>query len=255
MIANEVKTDGVLMLAKKTARRSIASGLFPFLSRYYRKHAETCPDAVLTLLGIANLSRRKDFATLARLADISDLEGAVLECGVYRGATLLGMAHRFRLRGLRDVKIFGCDSFEGFPEPTLDDAGENATLHPQARKGYFADTRYEGLHAHIRALGYADQITLVKGFFENTLQSLEGNTFSLVHLDVDLYSSYHTCLNWVYPRTIPGGYILFDEYDFSDDVYPGAKRAIDEFLADKPEKLERFPPPQVTVPRYFIKKQ
>ena len=254
MHANVAKTDGVLMLAKKKARRTIASGLFPFLSRYYSTHTETCPDSILTLLGIANLTRRKDFVTLARLTDTTAFQGAILECGVYRGATLLGMAHRLRLRGLRDVKIYGCDSFEGFPEPTQDDAGENAALHPHARKGYFGDTRYEELLAHIRALDFSDQITLVKGFFEKTLETLNETRFSLVHLDVDLYSSYQICLAWVYPRTLPGGHIVFDEYDFSEDVYPGAKRAIDEFLADKPEKLERFPAPQVTVPRYFIKK-
>ncbi|HET9232572.1 MAG TPA: TylF/MycF/NovP-related O-methyltransferase [Candidatus Eisenbacteria bacterium] len=255
MHADVAKSDDVLTLAMRTVRRTVASGLFPFLSRYYSSHATTCPDSILTLLGIANLTRRRDFVTLVRLVErIEDFQGAILECGVYRGATLLGMAHRLRLRGLHNVKIYGCDSFEGFPEPTQDDAGENASFHPHVHKGYFGDTRYERLLARIRALGYDDQIRLVKGFFENTLETLNGNRFSLVHLDVDLYGSYQTCLHWAYPRTLPGGYIVLDEYDFSEDVYPGAKRAIDEFLADKPEKLERFPAPEVTVPRYFIKK-
>lgn len=53
-------------------------------------------------------------------------------------------------------------------------------------------------------------------------------------LDCDLYESYKMCLSRLYPRIVPGGWIIFDEY-FSAK-YPGARRAVDEFFADRPEK-------------------
>jgi O-methyltransferase len=96
-------------------------------------------------------------------------------------------------------------------------------------------------------------VTLVKGYFEETLSAWGDRQFSVVHIDCDLYQSYLTCLDFFYPRMVPGGHIVFDEYDFIADVYPGAQKAIDEFLADKPEKITGFP--ESPIPRYFIVKQ
>jgi O-methyltransferase len=147
------------------------------------------------------------------------------------------------------VELIGCDSFEGFPEPHGKDARLDGTVHTRARRGALS-APVEVVAAKVRALGYERQIRLVKGFFEETLPLL-GDRFSLVHLDVDLYASYRTCLEFFYPRLLRGAYMVFDEYGESD-VYPGAKRAIDEFLADKPEGIARFP--EARSPRYFIQK-
>jgi len=179
--------------------------------------------------------------------------GLIVECGVYRGSTLMGMAHRLKALRSSNCTLAGFDSFEGFPEPTKEDALADGTFHARALKGVFADTSYGELRGKIEALGFDGQITLVKGYFEDTLHSWGDKQFSVVHLDCDLYPSYITCLNFFYPRVRPGGHIVFDEYDFSAPVYPGAQKAIDTFLADKPEKIQRF---QESVnPRYFIVKQ
>ena len=132
------------------------------------------------------------------------------------------------------------------------DARPDGTLHPQARRGVFGDVPLETLQARVRALGYEGQVVQVKGYFQDTLRTLPHERYSLVHLDVDLYGSYRTCLEYFYPRLQPGAYMVFDEYDFSAEVYPGAQRAIDEFLADKPERIERFE--EARHPRYFIRK-
>jgi hypothetical protein len=34
--------------------------------------------------------------------------------------------------------------------------------------------------------------------------------------------------------------MVFDEYDMAAPVYPGAQKAIDQFFADKPEKLQQL---------------
>lgn len=56
------------------------------------------------------------------------------------------------------------------------------------------------------------------------------NSFFFVHLDVDLYSSYETCLPYFYKRLVSGGVIGFDEYN--DPKWFGAKEAIDEFCLE-----------------------
>jgi O-methyltransferase len=192
-------------------------------------------------LDIADVSYRPNFVALAHAVKNAPIhKGAVIECGVFRGSTLLGIAHRLEVLGIRDAKLIGCDSFQGFPAPVQEDALEDGTFHERAQEGVFRETSYEALQSRIEALGYAQNIRLLKGFFAETLLQLSGVTFSLVHLDCDLYESYLSCLYFLYPRLVPGGFMVFDEYDTSASVYPGAKKAIDEFLLDKPEKLQRL---------------
>lgn len=235
-------------------RQVVARSAFPGAATYYRSFGAKRVPALLKLLGVADPAYRADFYTLCKLVgECARDGGTIAECGVYRGSTLLGMAHALKSNGASNWHLLGFDSFEGFPEPAPEDALSNGTFHPKARKGVFADTSYEGLQAKARALGYARDITLVKGYFENTLAQYADREFVAAHIDCDLYEGYKTCLEFFYPRLRPGGVLVFDEYDYSNGVYPGAQRAIDEFFRNKPEDVERLP--EARVPRYFIRKK
>ncbi len=131
--------------------------------------------------------------------------------------------------------------FVGFPEPTQEDSLADGTFHRSAMKGIFADTSFEELSGKVQALGFERDITLAKGYFENSLPAWSGENFAIVHLDCDLYPSYMTCLEFFCPRIKAGGFMVFDEYDFSAPVYPGAQKAIDSFFADKPQKCSALP--------------
>jgi len=210
---------------------------------YHATHG-AAPDLILKRLGIATSKRRVEFYTLERLVnEMPEVRGAVLECGVYRGATLLGMTHILGRRGI-GARVYGFDSFEGFPDPTPEDAQADGRLHADVRPGALGDTSYDTLMEHVRLLGWDRRITIVKGFFENTLSGIANEKFSVVHLDCDLYTSYMTCLEFAYPRMLKGSVIVLDDYRLPANVYPGADRAVDEFFADKPEKPERFAHPQ-----------
>jgi hypothetical protein len=209
----------------------------------YKLSPSSAPDLVLKRLGIATSARRIEFYTLERLlTEMPAVRGSILECGVYRGATLLGMTHILTKRRM-DVRIHGFDSFAGFPEPSREDAQPGGELHPDVRPGALADSALATLRERIGLLRWQDRIRLVPGFFEDTLGTIATERFSLVHLDCDLYSSYRTCLEFVYPRMLAGSVIVLDDYRLPANVYPGADRAVDEFFADKPEKPERFDHP------------
>jgi hypothetical protein len=80
-----------------------------------------------------------------------------------------------------------------------------------------------------------NNIHFVPGYFGVSFPRFDPNVrFSFAHLDVNLYGSYKDCLEFFYLRMVSGGVILFDEYN--DPGWPGCNRAVDEFLADKPEK-------------------
>jgi hypothetical protein len=60
-------------------------------------------------------------------------------------------------------------------------------------------------------------------------------SFSLVHIDCDLYVPIVHALNYFYPRLAPGGYLIVHDYASLD--WEGAEKAVDEFFADKPESV------------------
>jgi len=170
---------------------------------------------------------------LSLLKQSLSVAGDVAECGVYRGGSLLTIGLYLKQNNV-GKKLFGFDSFEGFPGSVDIDLTLGGASDEQKRLGGFCDTNYTRLCERIAHFDLNDKVQLIKGFFDQTLPQVSGTRFCFVHLDVDIYSSYKTCMEFFYPRLAKGGVILFDEYD--DPPWPGCNKAIDEFLADKPEK-------------------
>ncbi len=162
------------------------------------------------------------------------LAGNVAECGVWQGSTLLPTALFLRRRAPRK-RLFGFDSFQGLNETVARDVWMGGGDDERKQVGGFSNTSYEAVSQRVREFGLADTAALVPGYFQDTLTGYANETFCFVHLDCVIYESYRTCLEFFYPRLVPGGVILLDEY--KDPPWPGCTLAVDEFLADKPEKL------------------
>lgn len=175
---------------------------------------------------------------------VRDVEGDVVECGVSIGHGLLSFMLLGDLTG-RPRRVFGFDSFEGFPDPTPQDRMANGAY--KVSRGVYASGT--GVVHKVLQDGRVPPeqvdhlLTLVPGFFETTLPTYDGR-IAVLHLDCDLYESYRTCLTALYDKVAPGGLILFDEYE--DPTFPGAKRAVDEFFAGRPEKVQTYSAYQYT---------
>jgi hypothetical protein len=166
-----------------------------------------------------------------------DLEGQMAECGVYRGATLVPLA--FRLRQWRsDKTLFGFDSFSGFDDSVSFDkaVGNREMIEEESR--LFADTSERVVWDKLTLVRADKNVRLIKGYFQDSLSAFKAERFCFVHLDCDLYDSYRTCMAFFYPRMVPGGIILLDEYN--DPVYAGCNKAVDEYMKDKPEGLQEI---------------
>ncbi len=178
---------------------------------------------------------------------VADIPGAIVECGVGRCRTFLYLTH-FAEREGKGRRVFGFDSFAGFPEPTKED-----TSPRNAKRGEWnyltpGDVPVILRTAGVPAVFVRENVTLVQGFVEDTLLSYAGGPIALLHLDLDLYSAYKTSLERLVPFVSEGGLVLFDEYE--EKEWPGARKAIDEFLVGKPWKLERHP----ASGKYFFRK-
>ena len=74
-----------------------------------------------------------------------------------------------------------------------------------------------------------------KGWIPERFPDVEDRKFSFLHIDIDLYEPTRDSVAFFYPRMSDGGIILCDDY--GSTFCSGATKAIDEYLADKPEKM------------------
>jgi len=162
------------------------------------------------------------------------LEGDVAECGVYQGSTLIPIGLFVRQRR-SPKRVLGFDSFAGLDEAVKVDIGLVGADDPEKKPGGFSHTSYETLVETIRQFDLESTVTPVRGYFQDTLVRYSDRRFCFAHLDCVIYESYRRCLEFFYPRLGKGGVILLDEYN--DPPWPGCTQAVDEFMADKPEKL------------------
>lgn len=171
---------------------------------------------------------------LAVMAEQDKLSGAFVECGVWKGGCIGLMAAVARDHG-SNRKIVLFDSFEGLPEPTAED-GEEARDYAGGRiNGELkAIDQCVGPMESVRELFFQrlhideKKVEFRKGWFQDTVPgSGQGvGPIAILRLDGDWYDSTVVCLNELYDRVVPGGFIIIDDYGF----WEGCRKAVDEFM-------------------------
>jgi len=174
---------------------------------------------------------------LIRMIDRTrDLTGDIADCGVFRGGSTVAMGLYLRQQRI-PKKIYGFDSFGGFPEAANADLHLGGAANDDRHAHGFDQTSVESVQHKIATFAL-DNIELIPGFFSDTFPTIADRhlSFSFVHLDVNLYDSYKCCLEFFFPRLVSRGIVLFDEYN--DPPWPGCNKAVDEFLEGRSERLE-----------------
>ena len=169
------------------------------------------------------------------------VEGDIVECGVGDGQTLSYILFNLTYNEKHfNRRYIGFDSFEGFPEPSDKD---NSPRNP--KKGEWNHIDKEFVISNLNDLGFEnihyEKIKFIKGFFERTFQQEKDiiTKISLLHIDCDLYSSTKISLETWFDKVEKNGLIVFDEYLNSAYQFPGAAKAIDEFLGVEKNKFKR----------------
>jgi len=178
----------------------------------------------------------------ARYVADAKVPGAVVECGVWRGGSMLAMARALLERGAGDRDLYLYDTFEGMPAPTPADRD----LHGRSAAVTFAATRsgedraawcdasLADVQATMARSGYDPaRVHYVQGKVEDTLPGGDGvepapDRIALLRLDTDWYTSTKLELEHLYPRLSSGGVLIIDDYGH----WQGARQAVDEYLAE-----------------------
>jgi O-methyltransferase len=228
----QTKRSAAIQLAKAIAPpflwqlvyRALVVGNIPDSSRYamvYRPWRDPSVEAQYRRISSRTLvSPEGCWHLAARLRQSLALEGAIYELGVYQGGTARLLREGMEGTG-RTLRLF--DTFAGM-ERTTPTAGD------RHRVGDFADTSLESVRAFV---GDEPWIDYRPGWVPTTFDGLADDVIAFAHVDLDLHDPILAACEFIYPRLVPGGALIFDDYGYPST--PGARRAIDAFFAGRRE--------------------
>ena len=191
-----------------------------------------------TMTGVARLLALID---ATRYCVGRDLQGAFVECGVWRGGSVLAMILTLQELEAPERDIYLYDTFEGMTEPTHEDVSETEGSAVEAWEAAERENRraWEEMFGNqvfneetVRSLlfetGYSpDRLKFVRGPVEETVPSVAPAELALLRLDTDWYESTRHELIHLFPRLRSGGVLIIDDYGH----WRGARTAVDEYFA------------------------
>lgn len=146
------------------------------------------------------------------------VDGDIAECGSFRGASAYFLAEATGGTGKR-LHLF--DSWQGLPPPVGADGSA-------WKAGDLTASEAECLAT---LAPFATRVDSYRGWIPDRFAEVEDRTFSLVHVDVDLYEPHRDALRFFWPRLADGGVMVFDDYGSS--YCPGARQAVDEYFGPR----------------------
>jgi len=211
-----------------------------------------CPDSIEAKLeNFPKYARRQPLKRFLALYEIFKkvlpVKGSIVECGVFRGFSLLSWAKLSTILEPENLtrRIYGIDSFgAGFPSVSdVDRSGEGV-----ARPGDFEASNYDELLELVRLydkdrfLGHIPKVELVRGDATKTIPEFIKQhphlVVSLLYLDFDLYEPTKVALEHFLPRMPRGAVLAFDELD--NPIWPGETQALMDTLPINRLKIQRL---------------
>jgi O-methyltransferase len=195
-----------------------------------RPHTMTTPQRIVSAIDAVTYVLRRD------------VPGALVECGVWKGGSVLAMIRALQNKGVDDRDIYLFDTFEGMTRPTERDTSPYAppalevwTASEQERTapwgGLFTPDFFtiDTVRSLILGTGYPERhLHFVKGRVEDTLPEASPSSIALLRLDTDWYdSTWHELLH-LYPRLSNGGVLIIDDYGHWD----GCRAAVDRYFEE-----------------------
>ena len=183
----------------------------------------------------------KFIAQMDLFRKVAHVPGDIVECGVYKGASLSRFI-KFReiLENSSSKKIIAFDAFGKFPKT-------NYNLGKIERKNFIKEASSDksvSLREYIKLLksqNLYNNIELIKGDVHRTLKKYKNKNphlrLSLLHVDVDLYESTKIYLEELFPLVMRGGIVILDDYN----KFAGASKAIDDFFKTMKLQIKKFP--------------
>ncbi|MGZ8216583.1 TylF/MycF/NovP-related O-methyltransferase [Methylomagnum sp.] len=194
-----------------------------------------------------NFYLRSDPSRLAKLIAhyelykrILNLAGSIVEVGVYKGASLMRfLSFRNFFENDAARKVIGFDAFGVFPTSNVSSQADIEFIKRFEQKGG-QGIAIEDLEEAIKKKGFKNVGLVAGDVFETVptfIEQAPQTRIALLHLDLDVYEPTKFCLDQLRSRMVPGGIVMFDDYNMVE----GATRAADELARESGRPIEKLP--------------
>ena len=162
----------------------------------------------------------------------NEIEGDFVECGVWRGGSMMAVAMVLKNINKMERDLFLYDTFTGMVEPTEKDRQFDgkaaAQVWREVSDGAWCNASLSDVKNNMSSTEYPpDKIHYIEGKVEETIPQIAPEKIALLRLDTDWYDSTKHELEHLYPRLTSGGILIIDDYGH----WSGSKKATDEFFA------------------------
>ena len=163
----------------------------------------------------------------------SNLVGDIVECGVWKGGSMMAVALALTRNKQTHRVLHLFDTFDGMPPPTdldKDFLGNSAARQMEIQNkdaSIWARAQLDEVTENMNSTAYPrENLRFVKGKVEDTLPAKAPDSIALLRLDTDWYESTKHELDHLFPRLVPGGVLIVDDYGH----WQGARKAVDEYV-------------------------
>jgi O-methyltransferase len=143
----------------------------------------------------------------------STIPGVIVECGAYQGGSTAKLS---LAAALSKRSLVVCDSFEGLPEVGAEDQVDSKE---NFQKGDFLAC-VEHVRTNIQLYGNIKFVEFAPGWYQESLEKLDGTNIVCLFLDVDRQESIQTCLTALWKLIQPGCKVFVHDVDRPAVVRP-----------------------------------
>jgi hypothetical protein len=164
------------------------------------------------------------------------IAGDVVECGVWRGGSSMLGAFALLAHDEASRTLWLYDTFEGMTPPgeldvKYDGSSASDELARQERRADLVNdwcvATIEDVRSNMQETGYPmNRVRLVEGKVEETIPTQAPDAIAILRLDTDWFESTWHELIHLYPRLVPGGVLIVDDYGW----WQGAREAVDRYF-------------------------
>lgn len=167
------------------------------------------------------------------------IEGAIVECGVWKGGSMMAAALTLIKLGHLNRDLYLYDTYSGMSAPSdYDTSPVSGTIAKEA----FPKTKIaedistwclaplEEVRKNLFSTGYPkEKIHFIKGMVEDTIPENAPAKIAILRLDTDWYESTKHELVHLFPLLQANGVLIIDDYGY----WQGSRKAVDEYIAQK----------------------
>lgn len=197
---------------------------------------------IMQRVGPYTMTSRSRISALCRAVEFvvqHDIPGDIVECGVWKGGSMMAAALRLQQLGDQQRKIYLYDTFEGMTAPTVvdeDNRGRSATerMKAEGTGGFWFREPQEEVRRNLLSTGIDEsRLVFIRGPVEQTIPAQIPEQISILRLDTDWYESTKHELEHLYPKLSVGGTLILDDYGY----WRGSRKAVDEYIEKHRLKL------------------